>query len=132
VPKKASARSLPKHMASMLVYLHHAPVAMLTPPMVRLPGMPPGKVTNIPPNSSHLHIVHGSARLAFTSSRHMGLIGRVMAASSSCEVSLVMDVEIGMMPSTVAMRTSPPIGVQQFMPSGNEVAYLPSCRQFAA
>src|SRR4029079_12376363 len=68
-------------------------------------------------------MVQGSARFASTSLRHIGLMARVIAASSSCAVSFVIDAEIGMMPSTVAINTSPPIGVWQFMPSGVEVAY---------
>jgi hypothetical protein len=45
-----------------------------------------------------------------------------MAASSSCELSLLIDAEIGMMPSIGGDQTSPPIGARQFMPSGVEVA----------
>ena len=63
----------------------------------------------MPPYSSHLHIVQGSSRLSSTSSRHIGLMVRVMAASSSSARSLVIAPEIGMMPSTVAISRSPPI-----------------------
>ena len=62
------------------------------------------------------YIVHGAAILAATSCRHSGLIVRVMAASSSCSAVLVIACEIGMMPSTVAISRSPPIGRCAFMP----------------
>jgi stage III sporulation protein SpoIIIAA len=55
-----------------------------------------------------------------TSSRHMILIGLVMAASSSSSEVLVIDALIGTMPSTVAISTSPPSAMCAFMPIGGE------------
>src|SRR6188508_1155793 len=132
VPKKASPRRRNQHMASHPVKRAHAPVAALMTRHLCLPATSPGSVVNTPPYSSHFKNVHGWSRLSIASLRHIRLMLRLMAASSSSARSLVIAADTGSTPSIVATSTSPPIARCAFMPRGGDIVKRPSCRQLAA
>ena len=92
VPKNISPRMRPKHIASQPVNRAQAPVAILTTGAILIAGIAAG------PGHEQAAIfvpfAHRPRQMRASGSpqlRHIGLMARVIAASSSCEVSLVIE-----------------------------------------